>query len=237
MKRYSFVGAILLFSFCYFYQVEAQTNITYSNAQNIVQYKMGSRGAGVKSIQQILKKKGFYTGKIDGSYGPKTRDAVRWFQINNNIIASGEVDDNTLAKIKGIPSSGSFSPSSSGIYSGGTSNTNYLTPPLYISSYSPLSNGRIGIDYNTNISASGGSGSYSWRLASGSLPPGLILVQEYPPCASNSLVCPVLGKISGIPDRLGTYIFLLEVAAIPLPGAGPGPTLRATKQFIITIGS
>ena len=42
--------------------------------------KMGSRGDEVRTIQTKLTRWGYLNDKIDGIYGPKTRDAVIWFQ-------------------------------------------------------------------------------------------------------------------------------------------------------------
>ena len=50
---------------------------------------MGSKGQYVKDLQNLLKKAGFDPGKIDGIYGPKTRDAVLRFQRAAKISVDG----------------------------------------------------------------------------------------------------------------------------------------------------
>ena len=45
----------------------------------------GDEGEEVRKLQQALKKLGYYTGAIDGSYGASTADAVRAFQIQNRL--------------------------------------------------------------------------------------------------------------------------------------------------------
>ena len=45
----------------------------------------GGRGQRDPEMQQALKKLGYYTGAIDGSYGASTADAVRAFQIQNRL--------------------------------------------------------------------------------------------------------------------------------------------------------
>ena len=80
--------------------------------------KLGSRGEEVRKIQQRLKNWGYYTGSVDGIYGTKTRDAVKYFQRKNGLTVDGIAGKNTLAAM-GISSSSS----SSGSYS---SNDIYL---------------------------------------------------------------------------------------------------------------
>ncbi|MBF0490585.1 MAG: peptidoglycan-binding protein [Candidatus Omnitrophica bacterium] len=48
-----------------------------------------------KQIQQALKNAGFYTGKIDGNIGPKTKKAVEEFQAQNGLKADGKVGAKT----------------------------------------------------------------------------------------------------------------------------------------------
>ena len=49
-------------------------------------YRVGSSGSTVKTIQQKLKNWGYYTGKVDGIYGSKTKSAVIKFQRKNNLV-------------------------------------------------------------------------------------------------------------------------------------------------------
>ena len=55
-----------------------------------------------------------------------------------------------------------------------------------------------GMDYAASLAAAGGVAPYTWSLASGSLPPGLILGA-------------VTGQISGVPSAEGTYDFTVGV--------------------------
>ena len=79
----------------------------------VVRY--GQSGSQVKTIQQKLKNWGYYTGSVDGIFGSKTREAVRYFQRVNKLTVDGIVGTKT-AKAMGITltSGGSSSSSNSG---------------------------------------------------------------------------------------------------------------------------
>ena len=68
-------------------------------------YKRGSSGAVVREIQTRLKNWGYYSGAVDGVYGSKTEEAVRWFQRKNGLTADGQAGSQTLAAL-GIPETG-----------------------------------------------------------------------------------------------------------------------------------
>lgn len=75
--------------------------------------KIGSRSEEVKSIQKVLKSKGYYTGSIDGIFGTGTKKAVIAFQKDNGLKADGIVGEKTLKAlgISGGSSSGGYSSS------------------------------------------------------------------------------------------------------------------------------
>lgn len=60
-------------------------------------YSRGSTGSTVKTIQQKLKKWGYYTGAVDGIYGSKTVEAVKYFQRKNNLVVDGKAGPKTLS--------------------------------------------------------------------------------------------------------------------------------------------
>jgi hypothetical protein len=76
-----------------------------------------------------------------------------------------------------------------------------------------LSSGTVGVNYSQQLSATGGNGSYSWSLESGSLPAGF----------SNQIPN---GFISGTPTAVGTSTFTIKVTS---------GTLTASKTFNLTI--
>ena len=88
--------------------------------------------------------------------------------------------------------------------------------PLTITTGSPLPDGGVGVGYSQQIGCSGGGGgSYSWSVASGSLPDGLSLDTSS-------------GAISGTPTTTGTYYFNIQAQD------GTGAT---SADFQITVGS
>ena len=62
-------------------------------------YKKGSRGDVVSEIQTRLKSWGYYFGAVDGIYGSKTEEAVRYFQRKNGLSVDGQVGNQTLAAL------------------------------------------------------------------------------------------------------------------------------------------
>jgi len=104
-----------------------------------------------------------------------------------------------------------------------------ITPPagtLTITTTS-LPNGTVGVPYSRPVQATGGSGTFTWTISAGALPPNLILD-------------PATGVISGTPTAPGTSSFTVRVAdtggqsdtqplsititAIPPPGTPPDIT-------------
>lgn len=67
--------------------------------------KMGSRGAEVRQIQTRLITWGYMSGKVDGIYGVKTREGVKYFQRKNGLTVDGIAGKKTLSAL-GITSSG-----------------------------------------------------------------------------------------------------------------------------------
>lgn len=88
--------------------------------------KYGSRGTEVTQIQTKLKRWGYYSGKIDGIYGTKTVNAVKYFQRKNGLTVDGIAGPATL-RAMGIMTSSSSSSSSSSY----NSNLNLLAKVIY----------------------------------------------------------------------------------------------------------
>ena len=79
-------------------------------------YQQGSTGSTVKTIQRKLKNWGYYNGSVDGIFGSKTKQAVRYFQQKNGLKVDGIVGNNTL-KALGMPTGSSSSSSQTSGYS------------------------------------------------------------------------------------------------------------------------
>jgi len=80
-------------------------------------------------------------------------------------------------------------------------------PQLTITSTS-LPDGAVGSAYNATLTASGGTGSYSWSISSGSLPDGISLD-------------PGTGVLSGTPTSVGQANFTVQVTDTASPPQSP----------------
>ena len=66
-------------------------------------YNVGSGdSATVQAIQTQLFNLGYYSGSIDGVFGPTTRDAVAKYQIANHLNVTGSLSPDTLTSL-GLP--------------------------------------------------------------------------------------------------------------------------------------
>ena len=101
-------------------------NMFFRNEGVLALSKYGSRGSEVTQIQTKLKRWGYYTGNIDGIYGTKTVEAVKYFQRKNGLTVDGIAGPATL-KAMGIMTSSSTSSSSSSY----NSNLNLLSRLIY----------------------------------------------------------------------------------------------------------
>ena len=86
--------------------------ITFFQSAEAAVYRQGSTGDAVRTIQTKLKNWGYFSGAIDGIYGPKTEEAVKYFQRKNGLTADGVVGPATLRALGMSPTSGD-SPASS----------------------------------------------------------------------------------------------------------------------------
>ncbi len=102
----------------------AQTgsNNNSSNSSNSTVLRNGSRGASVSSLQEELKKLGYYTMAVDGIYGSGTTRAVRDFQRANNLQVDGIAGPQTFGALNNGGNNSSNTGSNSG--SNGNSGSN-----------------------------------------------------------------------------------------------------------------
>ncbi len=71
--------------------------IALAQSADAALYKRGSSGATVTQIQTRLKSWGYYNYTIDGIYGSRTENAVKYFQRKNGLTVDGQAGDKTLA--------------------------------------------------------------------------------------------------------------------------------------------
>lgn len=79
--------------------VHPQEDIAAGQALEAAALKQGSRGQDVKTVQQKLKRWGYYSGNVDGIYGPATKKAVEYFQRKNGLTVDGIVGQKTYAAL------------------------------------------------------------------------------------------------------------------------------------------
>lgn len=100
MKKIVKITAILLMVLCVGVGVNLTLSSYNNSSNNAIVYaltlKQGSRGEQVKTMQTKLKRWGYYTGKVDGIFGAKTKEAVRLFQRKNKLTVDGIVGAKTL---------------------------------------------------------------------------------------------------------------------------------------------
>ena len=101
------------------------TTLAMQNNEVLSLSKYGSRGSEVSTIQEKLKRWGYYTGNVDGIYGSLTVAAVKKFQQKNGLTVDGIAGTQTLTAM-GITSS-----SSGGSSTNNSSNVNLLARVIY----------------------------------------------------------------------------------------------------------
>jgi len=121
MKKRIIVGVVMA--------ILTITFITALMAQNapVVEAlsKYGSRGQEVRTIQDKLKRWGYYTGNVDGIYGSLTVSAVKRFQQKNGLKVDG------IAGTQTLNSMGIMQSSNSGSSTNNSSNVNLLARAIY----------------------------------------------------------------------------------------------------------
>ena len=100
-KKKSIVGII-----CIIICIASLTIVFLKNNEVEALSKYGSRGSEVRTIQDKLKRWGYYNGSVDGIYGTQTLNAVKKFQQKNGLTVDGIAGPKTLSAM-GINSSSS----------------------------------------------------------------------------------------------------------------------------------
>ncbi|ASS65657.1 MULTISPECIES: spore cortex-lytic enzyme [unclassified Paenibacillus] len=76
-------------------ELPGRSSETFSSAT----IRQGSSGKDVVELQGRLRYLGYYEGKIDGSFGPKTKNSVTWFQWKFGMKSDGVVGAKTKLKL------------------------------------------------------------------------------------------------------------------------------------------
>lgn len=106
-KRRKLIGALAL---VFLLNIALISLAQYAQA---VTYRQGSSGEQVRLIQSKLKNWGYYDGTVDGIFGSRTAEAVKYFQRKNGLTADGIVGPATLRALGMSTGSGSSSQSAS----------------------------------------------------------------------------------------------------------------------------
>ncbi len=86
-------------------EIRQASTTSFTHCQFITKYhKFGDRGGDVPKIQQFLKDRGYYKGRIDGVYGISTFRAVQAFQrdYKDQILDPWEFDNRSAVEGTGI---------------------------------------------------------------------------------------------------------------------------------------
>ena len=129
--RISAIAAIVLMLGACFsvFMIESHKGQSVISSEMVL-LKQGSKGNEVKTMQQKLKNWGYYTGGVDGIYGPLTKKAVEYFQRKNGLKIDGIVGPQTLAAL-GMSGGSSSSSSSGGTGNYKSSDVNLLARCVY----------------------------------------------------------------------------------------------------------
>jgi peptidoglycan hydrolase-like protein with peptidoglycan-binding domain len=89
-----------------FKNLSAQTRSAVSTEIKVGSFSRGDRYAEISYIQDILAAKGYYNGKISGTFGARTEKAIMNWQAKNNLKTTGKLDQETIESIVGIKTEG-----------------------------------------------------------------------------------------------------------------------------------
>ena len=83
----------------YYYQGPPQAVVVQQSQQESRRAPSTPPSGALAKAQSKLAGLGYYQGPVDGSYGPKTAQAVQQFQADNNLPVSGRLDLKTLSSL------------------------------------------------------------------------------------------------------------------------------------------
>ncbi|HBR67817.1 MAG TPA: hypothetical protein DEA55_00380, partial [Rhodospirillaceae bacterium] len=77
--------------------------VTTDDAVSAVVPQQDTQRAAVAQVQEYLMQLGLYPGPADGMEGPLTKDAIRSYQLFNDLEDTGEVNEALLAHMRRDP--------------------------------------------------------------------------------------------------------------------------------------
>lgn len=80
------------------YSSQSSTATKSTPAKTVVK-KSSDSTATIKAAQQKLKDLGYYTGKVDGSFGSKSKAALKAFQEDNGLEVDGKLGPKSKAAL------------------------------------------------------------------------------------------------------------------------------------------
>ena len=184
----------------------------------------------------------FPSNASNGTINVTTQDGCGWTALSNAAFitvtsgasgnGNGTVRYSIAANATGSARWGTISIAGQ-TFTATQSATGFAPGPLAITSGSLLPTAVQNQSYSTTLTATGGTGVYSWTVTSGSLPPGLTLSPA--------------GVISGVPTTQGVYPFTITVTdtnntslsqafTIAAGPAGSGLTILTTSLSGGTVG-
>ncbi|MBE7083492.1 MAG: spore cortex-lytic enzyme [Clostridiales bacterium] len=116
MKKTVKITALIVMAFTMLLCVGISTVSPRVETAYAAVYQQGSKGNAVKTMQQKLKNWGYYKGSVDGIFGSKTKEAVKYFQRKNGLKVDGIVGNQTL-KALGMSNYASSSDTQNNAYS------------------------------------------------------------------------------------------------------------------------
>jgi lysozyme family protein len=129
----------------------------------------GSEGKYVVKLQKWLKTQGYYTGDVDGSFGPYTKQAVKYFQNDSDIVVDGWVANQTVTAMKELTGENIFQNSEDSTSSSTSSNNVKSTKKSKNSANNVTSDSTSESTENSNVSTTTKSTKSSTSSASKSV--------------------------------------------------------------------
>lgn len=98
LSHSSIGSSIVIFLFVVAFMFAMAGDVSGYDTLNLGERELsrGDEGADVAILQRQLASSGYYKGAIDGLFGPKTYQAVKDFQSDNNLTVTGIADSRTL---------------------------------------------------------------------------------------------------------------------------------------------